>query len=293
MFVSTNTISATRNYFYKNTKAHFSDNECKVMFDAILMKRLAWSTTDLILNVNNRLSESDLLFVRNIVHRLLNNEPFQYILGDSEFYGLTIACDHRALIPRPETEELVAWILEDKLEISSLLDIGTGSGCIALACKSKMQNCHVVGIDCSDEAIALALLNSATLQLAVSWLTFDIFSADLALLKNEKGWDCIVSNPPYIPEGESSLMAKHVVDFEPKIALFVPDESPLLFYQRIIDMALLLLNDKGFLFFEIHEEFAIEIQGLLESKGFINIELRKDLQGKHRMVKAKKTTFNV
>ena len=293
MFVSNNTISAAKKYFYNYLGANFSATECKVMFDALLQKRLNWTKADLILQANGRLSESDLLFVRNVAHRLMLNEPFQYIIGETIFFDLNISCDYRALIPRPETEELVAWILEDgEDEIKSLLDIGTGSGCIALACKSKLDQCHVTAIDCSIDALALAKVNLEKLSLPISLIVFDIFLDDLELLEHHQGWDRIVSNPPYILEQESSSMAKNVLDFEPRLALFVPNDNPLRFYNRIMDVALHLLNDNAYLFFEIHEDFSAEISSLFKEKGFINIELRKDLQGKVRMIKAKKPTFN-
>ena len=291
MFVETNTIPDLRRYFNSSLEAHFSASECKLMFDSLIQKRLNWTKTDLILNSNSRLSESDLLYLRNATKRLLNQEPFQYVIGETLFYDLLLNCDSRALIPRPETEELVQWIIEEQASISSILEIGTGSGCIALACKNVLPACKVTAIDVSSEALQLAGENAVKLNLEIELIESDFLSEDLSFIENGRTFDCIVSNPPYIPINESGNIAANVVDFEPSIALFVPEDNPLLFYNAIVDKSMHLLNNDGFLFFEIHELYSSEVLSLLEKKGFINIELRKDLQGKPRMVKAKKPTF--
>lgn len=291
MFVETNTIPVLRRYFNSSLEAHFSASECKLMFDSLIQKRLNWTKTDLILNNNSRLSESDLLYLRNATKRLLNQEPFQYVIGETLFYDLLLNCDSRALIPRPETEELVQWILEGQASISSILEIGTGSGCIALACKNQLPTSKVTAIDVSPEALQLAGENAAKHSLEIELIESDFLSEDLSFIENGNTFDCIVSNPPYIPINESGNIAANVVDFEPSIALFVPEDNPLLFYHAIVDKSMYLLNNDGFLFFEIHELYSSEVLSLLEKKGFINIELRKDLQGKPRMVKAKKPTF--
>jgi release factor glutamine methyltransferase len=291
MFVETNTIPVLRRYFNSSLEADFSVSECKLMFDSLIQKRLNWTKTDLILNNNSRLSESDLLYLRNATKRLLNQEPFQYVIGETLFYDLLLNCDSRALIPRPETEELVQWILEEQASISSILEIGTGSGCIALACKNQLPRCKVTAIDISPEALQLAGENAVKLSLEIELIESDFLSEDLSFIENGNTFDCIVSNPPYIPISELVNIAANVLDFEPSIALFVPEDNPLLFYHAIVDKSMYLLNNDGFLFFEIHELYFSEVLSLLEKKGFINIELRKDLQGKPRMVKAKKPTF--
>jgi release factor glutamine methyltransferase len=171
------------------------------------------------------------------------------------------------------------------------LEIGTGSGCIALACKNELPTCKVTAIDVSPEALQLAGENAEKLSLEIELIESDFLSEDLSFIENGRTFDCIVSNPPYIPINESGNIAANVVDFEPSIALFVPEDNPLLFYNTIVDKSMYLLNNDGFLFFEIHELYSSEVLSLLEKKGFINIELRKDLQGKPRMVKAKKPTF--
>ena len=291
MFVETNTIPVLRRYFNSSLEAHFSVSECKLMFDSLIQKRLNWTKTDLILNSNSRLSESDLLYLRNATKRLLNQEPFQYVIGETLFYDLLLNCDSRALIPRPETEELVQWIIEEQASISSILEVGTGSGCIALACKNQLPRCKVTAIDVSPEALQLAGENAVKLSLEIELIESDFLSEDLSFIENGRTFDCIVSNPPYIPISELVNIAANVVDFEPSIALFVPEDNPLLFYKAIVDKSMYLLNNDGFLFFEIHELYSSQVLSLLEKKGFINIELRKDLQGKSRMVKAKKPTF--
>ena len=294
MFVTNNTIAAARTYFYSFIAPAFSASESKAMFDTLLQKRLNWTKTELMLQSDGRLSESDLLYVRNVAHRLKENEPFQYIIGETYFYGLTINCDSRVLIPRPETEELVAWLLDDNSPvITSILDIGTGSGCIALACKSVLTTCQVTAVDCSKEALDLAQLNAEKLALDISFIEWDVLSNAEGLLDKGFKYDRIISNPPYIPLRESASMEINVLNFEPELALFVPNDNPLLFYKRIMEISLLLLNGNGYLYLEIHENFALEISSLLKENGFINIELRKDLQGKPRMIKAKNATFIV
>lgn len=291
MFVESNAIPVLRRYFYSALESHFSVSECKLMFDSLIQKRLNWTKTDLILNSNSLLSESDLLYLRNATKRLLNHEPFQYIIGETLFYDLLLNCDSRALIPRPETEELVQWILEDQASITSILEIGTGSGCIALACKNNLPACKVTAIDVSPGALQLAGENAVKLSLEIELIESDFLSEDLSFIENGTTFDCIVSNPPYIPISELGNIAANVADFEPSIALFVPEDNPLLFYKVIVDKSMYLLSNDGFLFFEINELYSSEVRSLLEKKGFINIELRKDLQGKPRMVKAKKPTF--
>jgi release factor glutamine methyltransferase len=220
---------------------------------------------------------------------LQNQEPFQYILGETYFYDLVIRCDERALIPRPETEELVEWICNsvDNNEKLEVLDVCTGSGCIALALKSILKSSNVSATDISPEAIALAKKNSMLLSLDVH------FIQDNALVDDEdiftkNSYDLIVSNPPYIPMKEMEIMEKNVLDFEPNLALFVADETPLIFYKAIAEKAFRLLKPNAWLFFELHESFAEKTKELVIALGFDEVEIKLDLQGKSRMLKAKK-----
>ena len=294
MFVQTNSIKAIRSYLKDKLADLFSDNEIKLIGNEVICSRLKISKNDLI-GLNDQLfSESDLLYFRSIVKRLLNNEPFQYIIGNTLFYGLEIKCDKRALIPRPETEELVDWIKESFVgnhQPKVIADICTGSGCIALGLKSIYPESLLVAADYSLESLSLARENSIELKLELEVMHFDATSEkdymQLSVRENLK-YDCWVSNPPYIPAQESQMMTDNVLEFEPHMALFVPDNDSLIFYKVISKMAHIYLKSKGLIFFEIHENFSKEVINILEDNNFVNIELRKDLQGKSRMLKAEK-----
>ena len=283
MFVIDNQLKTAKNYFSEQLKNLFSATEIISMWKEIICLRLKWNSSDFILNTNYRLSESDLLFIRNYVHRLKKNEPFQYIHGTTTFFGLELKCDKRALIPRPETEELVAWAVEFG-PYKTIADICTGSGCIALGLKSKFSESNVIGLDISMDALTLAQENSKFTNLDVEFIHADVLNINRDLLV--KKWDCIISNPPYIPTNERESIAENVLNFEPEISLFVQNNNPIIFYEAIVKYAKSNLSGNGFLFFEIHPDFSTEISELLNLKGFINIELRKDLQGKNRMIKA-------
>jgi release factor glutamine methyltransferase len=233
------------------------------------------------------LSESDLLYIRSYVKRLQESEPFQYILGETEFYGLTLKCDKRALIPRPETEELVDWISENS-NIEKVLDICSGSGCIALALKTVYKNASILGVDISEEANDLAKQNAQLNKLDVTFESADALEIEADFWNTLSELDLIVSNPPYIPEKEKEEMAANVLDFEPHLALFVENNSPIIFYECIADLAIQKLKIGGFLYFELHHLYSAEVIAYLEKTGFQQIEVRKDLQGKNRMLKAVK-----
>ena len=290
VFVQTNTIQAVKSYFKERLQDHFSESELKFMFKETAMARLNLTASEYVLCDTNLLSESDLLFFRSVVKRLLSNEPFQYIIGKTFFFGLEIATDSRALIPRPETEELVDWITQEFPKNSSIriADICTGSGCIALALKSYFSNAQVFATDISQEALLLTQENAKKLNLSITTLLSDAKIPDSAVssqLQNSEIW---VSNPPYIPMKEKIEMRENVLAFEPHLALFVSNEDPLIFYREIGKNAHLNLKSGGKLFFEIHEDLSKEIVDILNLIGFVNMEMRKDLQGKMRMIKAEK-----
>jgi release factor glutamine methyltransferase len=286
MFVKDNSLLSVKSYFYDRLN-HFSESELKNMWTEIVCKRFNWSRSDLLMNADFRLSESDLLFVRSYVKRLQENEPFQYILGETEFYGLTIKCDKRALIPRPETEELVDWISENST-VQTIIDICSGSGCIALGLKSYFKNAKVLGVDISQQANDLARENAEINNLEVVFHSEDVFNSDSDFWSSLSNIDLIVSNPPYIPKNEQINMEKNVLDFEPHLALFVSDNSPIIFYERIADLAIQKLRNGGYLYFELHHLFSQQVELYLKKVGFKNIELKNDLQGKIRMLKAQK-----
>ena len=230
------------------------------------------------------LGESQLQQLTQISKSLKDGEPVQYALGQASFYGLNLLVDPSVLIPRQETEELVHWILSDHPERASLriLDIGSGSGCIPLALKANWSAATVTAFDVSTAALAIARNNAERLGLPIEFRKIDIL--------NEEDWqkvnqfDVIVSNPPYIPASEKALMPDHVLHYEPSLALFVEDDDPLIFYQKIAKLALQKLSPKGQLYYETNEFNAQQVVELLQKEGFLNIELRKDMQGKDRMI---------
>lgn len=229
--------------------------------------------------------------LQHILNRLLQQEPVQYILGQADFYGLKFKVNRNVLIPRQETEELVYWILETiQKEIKTtplkLLDIGTGSGCIPITLKKKMPQLEVTALDISKAALDITQTNANLNKVNITLVELDI-------LHQEKWhslptFDIIVSNPPYIPLRERALMPAYVTDFEPETALFVKDEAPLIFYDAISDFAIQHLSPNGYLFFECNEFNANEVVQLIENKGFKDVLLQKDMNGKDRMIRCRK-----
>jgi release factor glutamine methyltransferase len=289
MFVSDNSLASLNEYFTNRLSYIYSEREISYFLKESILFRLQISSAEFLLEKNMKFSESDLLFFRNVVKRLKSREPFQYILGETEFYNLKLKCDTRALIPRPETEELVDWVVQS-LELKNnytIVDMCTGSGCIALALKSKLSISQILATDLSQDALALAKKNAMYLGLNVDLLEDNALLNDSDIFENNS-IDVIVSNPPYIPLKDKSQMEKNVLDFEPHMALFVSDETPLIFYRAIAEKAKILLKSNGLLFFELHEEYANSTKELVENLGFKNVEVKQDLQGKDRMLKAKK-----
>lgn len=234
-------------------------------------------------------NQQQLLQIQN---RLLQHEPLQHILGQADFYGLKFNVSPDVLIPRQETEELVYWILETikknkRLNPLSVLDIGTGSGCIPITLKKKKSALKVAAIDVSKAALTIAKENAIINDTDIQFHYLNILeTAEWAVFKNQS-LDIIASNPPYIPYEETRLMSKNVVDFEPHLALFVKNENPLVFYETIATFALQKLRLGGYLFFECNEFNAPKVKEMMEAKGFVQVELAQDLNGKDRMVRGK------
>jgi len=288
MFVSDNYVLTVKHYFSNSLCNYFSEREIRQMFLLSLKKRLNLSESDLILSDKLRLSESDLLFFRDIVKRLSNNEPFQYIHGETFFYSLSINTDSRALIPRPETEELVHWILQSEQHITNtkltIIDIGTGSGCIALALKNNLPQSIIYGIDKAQETLELAKENAKKLNLEINFILSDVLTQTIDI--NDNSTDIIVSNPPYVLLNQQTEMKKHVLEHEPHKALFVYNENPIIFYEKIAQQATKKLKKNGRIYFEINDKFKKDIENYLFKLGFKNVETKKDMQGKDRMVRA-------
>jgi release factor glutamine methyltransferase len=220
------------------------------------------------------------------------HEPLQYVLGNTSFYGLEIQCNPAALIPRPETEELVDWVLSEvQLPSCALIDLGTGTGCIPLAVKAKRPSWQVSAIDVSQDALALARTNALSLVLDVHFEAADLLT-DFSDLAIKDKFNVVISNPPYIPNADAKSMLPNVLNHEPHLALLVPDSDPLLFYRRIVAFSEQYLEIEGYVFVEIHEDLSEETIQLFHQAGFANIELRKDLQGKPRMIKAQRVSLS-
>ncbi len=260
----------------------YDERESMAIAKNYLTDRLHIDRMKLSLNTEIAFDES---LLRHDLRQLVNGTPYQHVVGFTIFYGRKFLTNKHALIPRPETEELVDWIVKDN-EISTpmILDIGTGTGCIPISLKGEIPGASCTGVDVSEEALRVAKNNASKNEMVVDFSFLDILKEDLS----EKAFDIIVSNPPYIPNADRAQMHKNVLDYEPDLALFVDDESPLIFYQAIAKKAAHSLKKGGKLYFEIHENFGKEVCELLSSLGYFDVELRKDLQGKDRMVKAKK-----
>jgi release factor glutamine methyltransferase len=237
--------------------------------------------TDLELNV----VQSERLLT--LLEELKTGKPIQYILGHTEFYGLSFEVNPSVLIPRPETEELVEWVLGSVPPNSAfnILDIGTGSGCIPIVLKLKLTNSKLFAIDISSNALFTAKRNAALNNVEVNFIETDILNLEAPEITLQK-YNIIVSNPPYVTNTDKQLMHRNVTDYEPHAALFVPDEAPLIFYDAIAHFATNHLFNGGYLFFEINESYGRETVGMLTDKGFQQIQLRQDMAGKDRMIKA-------
>ena len=274
-----NKVSTLKEFAIQRVGEVYEAREARNVVNELFRHYLNFSAADLVVKANDTVSESQMLLIYKAAKRIAQHEPLQYVLGSAYFFGMDLHVNSSVLIPRPETEELVRWILEEiKPNDYSVIDIGTGSGAIALALKKAQPSWKVCGIDVSKEALHVAQRNSTELQLEVEWKELDILNEKLT----GGNWTCIVSNPPYITISEGSEMRTSVVEHEPHLALFVPENDPLLFYRRILELAN-NCETVNQVFFEIHENYAAETLALGEQfhwKG----ELKKDLQGKSRML---------
>lgn len=233
-------------------------------------------------------SEMEIEQLKTIQNRLLSYEPWQHITGFADFYGSKFQVSTDVLIPRPETEELVQLILENIKPKQRILDIGTGSGCIPITLKKKHEHLTVFGLDVSESALAIAKENANLNKVEINWRQANILEKlewnRVGAEQPEEKFDIIVSNPPYVLESDRNQMHRNVLDFDPELALFVADETPLLFYNAIADFALQYLKPNGQLYFEIHQDFGPQTVDLLKQKGFLKVVLEKDLFGNDRMV---------
>lgn len=270
-------------YLRKELKDHYPSTEIEGIIRLLFAGWKHYTTTDLLKKKDEKLSDHDRHYLTSVVERLKKHEPIQYILGETEFFGLPFYVTPDVLIPRPETEELVDWILKSIIRPDPVIaDIGTGSGCIAVSLKKNLPGATVTGYDISERALQVARKNAERNSTDVKFLQLDLLKRrDHGLFQ---GIDLIVSNPPYITEKEKNQMGDNVVHFEPHSALFVPDHDPLKFYRALITFGHQYLNKGGRQFWEINESFGKECISLMKKNGFTDIELRRDINGKERMI---------
>lgn len=261
----------------------YSEVEVKAIARAVFSDRLGWDRSQIEIRKFESLSESELLKVYLPLKRLRAGEPMQYVLGEVDFHGLRLQVAPGVLIPRPETEEMVDHIVRSGIAPSCVLDIGTGSGCIALALKRAFPGAHVRGTDVSPIALEIAKGNAALNDLDVEWLQQDITTEELAGV-----FDLVVSNPPYVPRAEESSLSAQVRDHEPHLALFVDDEDPLLFYRTIGEKAIRVLGAGADLWFEGHWAHVRDVGRLLTGIGFDFVEVMDDLSGNPRFIHARR-----
>ena len=289
-----NKVSTLKEFALKRVGEVYDAREARNVVNELFRHYLNFSAADLVVKANDTVSESQMLLIYKATKRIAQHEPMQYVLGSAYFFGMDLHVNSSVLIPRPETEELVRWIIEtikpnnysaiegryepNNHSVYSIIDIGTGSGAIALALKKAQSSWNVCGVDVSKEALQVAQRNSTELELEVEWKEVDILKGNLPA----GIWNCIVSNPPYIPVSEGNEMRTSVVQHEPHLALFVPENDPLIFYRRILELAN-QCETVNQVFFEIHENYSNETFALGESMGWKG-ELKNDLQGKPRML---------
>ncbi len=298
------TIQELKSTFLKDLTPLYPKEEIQSFFNLLISYKLLVTRIDAALNPNQIIQQTDVDFFKNALTDLQHEKPIQYIIGETEFYGLTFKVTKNVLIPRPETEELVEWVLKDRRRKTEdgkrlqILDIGTGSGCIAITLAKNLPNTSVFAIDISKEALKLAQQNAKLNNVNIHFIEGDILnmhpfinvtSSAVESYSNERlssqKFDIIVSNPPYVRELEKQEIQNNVLENEPHLALFVDDNNPLLFYDKIADFAKQKLTKNGQLFFEINQYLGPETIDLLKQKGFTDIELRKDILGNDRILK--------
>ena len=273
-----------REIFSKQLSATHPKTEIDTFFFMLIEEYLGLQRIDTVLKPDFLITTNKLSLLNTALKRLQNEEPLQYILGKTEFYGLPFLVNKNTLIPRPETEELVELILKEanKSKPLQILDIGTGSGCIPVTLAKKRPKATIFAMDVSKEALSIAKQNASLHNVVINFLQEDILKTEILPQK----FDIIVSNPPYVRVLEKVAIKNNVLANEPHLALFVEDNNPLIFYDKIADLAKEHLRENGMLYFEINEYLGKEMIALVALKGFKDIQLKKDLFGKDRILKA-------
>lgn len=276
-------MQASFAYIRKELEGLYPPEETEGFISILFSHLKQYNLTDLLLKKEEILTPAEFQNLKRIVARLKQKEPIQYILGETEFYGLPFKLTPNVLIPRPETEELVEWVLKLKRNSSiRILDVGTGSGCIPIAVKKNWPQAQVFACDISEKALQIAKTNAGINQVEIAFFHLNILNPTLPT--SFPKIDVLISNPPYVTESEKKRMGSNVLDHEPEQALFVPDDDPLRFYKALTTFAKKHLTHGGNLFWEINEAFGKECVGLLKENGFINVKLRQDINGKDRML---------
>lgn len=280
-------IKDYKNLFYNELHSIYPNTEISSFFNILMEEVLGLGRVEIAFNLNQLIKHESLEVLQNALIQLKKQVPIQYIIGNTTFYNLKFNVSKDVLIPRPETEELVQWIINDfkNQKTINVLDIGTGSGCIAISLAKYLPNAKLHAIDISEKAIEMAKKNAKLNNVDINFIEADI----LVQKQLNQKFDCIVSNPPYVQQIEKTKMEKNVLDYEPHQALFVPNENPLLFYNAIATFAQNHLHKNGSLYFEINRLFGTDIIEMLQSKGFNQVILKQDFYNADRMIKATTT----
>ena len=283
--MSSNLVRDCRRHYSSELEKIYGSDEANALIMILLEHYFSIDRVKIAMEPELRLSESELLTLHFAVKELLKNKPIQYVLGETEFCGMKFFVEEGVLIPRPETEEMVRQLAVGHWPLAAkILDIGTGSGCIAISLAKLLKDSVVTAVDVSEKALEIAKKNAAENDADVRFVLDDILNPkNPELIDNQ--YDIIVSNPPYVCDSEKSEMRANVLDFEPSSALFVSDNDPLIFYRKILEFAQKTLKPNGQIWFEINEKLGQEMQNLCLEKGFKNVEIIKDFRGKDRILK--------
>lgn len=292
-------VKQYRNYFNETLKTIYPITEIDSFFFLLLEEYLGFRRVDIVLKSDFKITQENLNLLQSATKQLEQEVPLQYIIGKTEFYGLPFVVNKHVLIPRPETEELVAWVVSESSRFKTfntstkqttetkqlkILDIGTGSGCIPISLKKQLPFAKISAIDISKEALTVAKKNAVLNNVDIHFILQDI----LKTVALDQHYDIIISNPPYVRELEKKELKNNVLKNEPHVALFVENDNPLIFYSKIAELAKKYLNKNGLLFFEINQYLGTETIDLVNKKGLKNIQLKKDMFGNDRIIVASK-----
>ena len=278
------TLIDVRNYYRKTLKNYYSKNEIDFYFKILINSFFNWDSTLIALNPKKQLTILESSKLIKTINNLKKFKPIQYITGESFFMGLKFKVNKNVLIPRQETEELVEWIINDNRDFQNkinVIDIGTGSGCIAISLSKKKRNFNLTAIDNSDKALLVAKENARLNKVKINFINNDILKA----LNDKTIYDIIISNPPYIADSEIKNIEDKVLKFEPYNAIFVDKKNPLIFYKAIIDFSISNLKKEGKIYFEINPIFYNSLLTLIESYNKFNLVVKKDISNKNRMIR--------